>query len=217
MIEIPLKIEEEEILKMEIDDIEKVNVGLPGKSAYEIAKEAGFSGTEEEWLVSLKGEKGDKGDNGAIGPEGPPGEKGDPGETPTIQTATQTKAGLMSSDDKKSLDREFFRMLPKGGTAITTEETDINSIEFTKVGNYYCSLDLTASTFKNTPTKRSFMMFVLSPLSPVYDNEETTQWCYRVRILMTYTGEFFVQSCSSGSEAGKFDFGKWKKFILEEV
>lgn len=177
MTEIPLKIEEEESLKMEVDDIEKVNVGLPGKSAYEIAKEAGFSGTKEEWLASLKGE----------------------------------------SDDKKSMDREFFRMLPKGGTAIRTEGTDINSIEFTKVGNYYCSLDLTASTFKNTPTTRSFMMFVLSPLSPVYDNEETTQWCYRIRIMVTYTGEFFVQSCSSGSEAGKFDFGKWKKIILEEV
>lgn len=199
MIEIPLKIEEEESLKMEVDDIEKVNVGLPGKSAYEIAREAGFSGTKEEWLASLKGEKGNK------------------GETPTIQNATQTQAGMMSADDKKSLDREFFRMLPKGGTAIRTEGTDINSIEFTKVGNYYCSLDLTASTFKNTPTTRSFMMFVLSPLSPVYDDEETTQWCYRVRIMMTYTGEFFVQSCSSGSEAGKFDFGKWKKFILEEV
>ena len=168
-------------------------------------------------IASLKGEKGDKGEDGKQGPEGPPGKKGDPGETPTIQNATQTQAGLMSADDKKSLDREFFRMLPKGGTAITTEGTDIDSIEFTKVGNYYCSLDLTASTFKNTPTKRSFMMFVLSPLSQVYDNEETTQWCYRLRIMVTYTGEFFVQSCSSGSEAGKFDFGRWKKFILEEV
>ena len=108
MIEIPLKIEEEESLKMEVDDIEKVNIGLPGKSAYEIAKEVGFPGTEEEWLASLKGEKGDKGEDGKQGPEGPPGKKGDPGETPTIQNATQTQAGLMSADDKKSIDREFF-------------------------------------------------------------------------------------------------------------
>src|SRR5690625_446028 len=43
--------------------------GEPGKSAYEIAVEHGFVGSEEEWLESLKGEKGDKGD------------KGDPGET----------------------------------------------------------------------------------------------------------------------------------------
>lgn len=35
--------------------------GIPGKSAYTIATENGFSGTEEEWLLSLKGLKGDTG------------------------------------------------------------------------------------------------------------------------------------------------------------
>ena len=35
-----------------------------GKSAYEIAVDNGFVGTETEWLESLKGEQGDKGDNG---------------------------------------------------------------------------------------------------------------------------------------------------------
>ena len=51
--------------------------GLAGKSAYEIAKEHGFEGTEEEWLASLVGEKGDKGDPGT---PGAPGEQGEPGE-----------------------------------------------------------------------------------------------------------------------------------------
>ena len=32
-----------------------------GKSAYEIAVSQGFSGSEAEWLLSLKGEKGDAG------------------------------------------------------------------------------------------------------------------------------------------------------------
>ena len=35
--------------------------GAPGKSAYEIAKEAGLVETEEEWYEFLKGEKGDPG------------------------------------------------------------------------------------------------------------------------------------------------------------
>lgn len=35
--------------------------GNTGKSAYEIAKDYGYDGTEEEWLASLKGEKGDTG------------------------------------------------------------------------------------------------------------------------------------------------------------
>ena len=38
--------------------------GSAGKSAYEIAVDNGFVGTETEWLESLKGSDGDKGDNG---------------------------------------------------------------------------------------------------------------------------------------------------------
>ena len=38
--------------------------GTAGKSAYEIAVDNGFIGTETEWLESLKGSDGDKGDNG---------------------------------------------------------------------------------------------------------------------------------------------------------
>ena len=53
--------------------------GEDGKSAYEIAVENGFVGTEAEWLESLKGadgppgEKGDQGDQGLQGLQGPPG------------------------------------------------------------------------------------------------------------------------------------------------
>lgn len=41
--------------------------GQDGKSAYQIALDNGFEGTETQWLASLKGAKGDKGDNGESG------------------------------------------------------------------------------------------------------------------------------------------------------
>lgn len=41
-----------------------------GKSAYEIAKENGFNGTETEWLASLKGEPGAAGASGKDGEDG---------------------------------------------------------------------------------------------------------------------------------------------------
>ena len=53
--------------------------GIPGKSAYSIAVKNGFSGTEEEWLLSLKGEPFTYSDftpeqlYGLIGPRGPAG------------------------------------------------------------------------------------------------------------------------------------------------
>ena len=50
-----------------------------GLSAYAIAVENGFIGTEEEWLESLKGEKGIEGPVGPQGPAGPQGETGPQG------------------------------------------------------------------------------------------------------------------------------------------
>ena len=52
--------------------------GIQGLSAYQVAVQEGFVGTEEEWLQSLKGDKGDKGDQGIQGIQGIQGEKGDP-------------------------------------------------------------------------------------------------------------------------------------------
>ena len=47
-----------------------------GKSAYDLAIKNGFEGSEEEWLLSLKGETGDKGDTGSPGKDGSPGADG---------------------------------------------------------------------------------------------------------------------------------------------
>ena len=44
--------------------------GAQGFSAYEVAVKNGFTGTEAEWLATLKGQKGDKGDNGNNGADG---------------------------------------------------------------------------------------------------------------------------------------------------
>ena len=57
--------------------------GENGKSAYEIAVQNGYDGTETDWLESLKGQKGDIGEPGAAGAKGDPGEKGDQGKPGT--------------------------------------------------------------------------------------------------------------------------------------
>lgn len=52
--------------------------GADGKSAYAVALDNGFSGSEEEWLESLVGEQGPQ---GIQGPQGATGAKGDTGDT----------------------------------------------------------------------------------------------------------------------------------------
>ena len=52
--------------------------GKDGKSAYQIALDNGFEGTEKEWLLSLTGPQGEQGETG---PQGDTGEQGPQGET----------------------------------------------------------------------------------------------------------------------------------------
>lgn len=50
-----------------------------GKSAYEIAVDNGFVGSEKEWLLSLKGDKGERGAQGEQGVQGEQGKQGEQG------------------------------------------------------------------------------------------------------------------------------------------
>lgn len=53
-----------------------IHTGPEGKSAYEVAVEEGYTGTEEEWLASL------------VGPQGPQGIQGETGEAAGFGTAS---------------------------------------------------------------------------------------------------------------------------------
>ena len=54
------------------DEISKISLqkGDSGLSAYEIAKEEGYVGSKQEWLISLKGEQGAQGEQGIQGVPG---------------------------------------------------------------------------------------------------------------------------------------------------
>lgn len=75
--------------KVEISSDNTITVGIPstgngvagprgekGYSAYELAVKNGYTGTETEWLATLKGEKGEKGEPGTNGSDGKPGKDG---------------------------------------------------------------------------------------------------------------------------------------------
>lgn len=68
---------------MDLEAVQEIEVdveetGLQGYSAYEVAVQNGFEGTEVEWLASLKGADGQDGANGRDGQDG------QDGITPTI-------------------------------------------------------------------------------------------------------------------------------------
>ena len=71
--------------------------GTDGKSAYQIAVEQGYQGSESDWLSSLKGDKGDKGEKGNTGAKGNPGQDGTDGKS---AYAIAVEHGYEDSEEK---------------------------------------------------------------------------------------------------------------------
>ena len=127
--------------------------GENGLSAYEIAQNNGFEGTQTEWLASLKGDKGDtgkqgvkgdKGDKGDTGERGLQGAKGDKGNTGAKGSKGDTGADGKSAYDvwiaqgNSGTETDFLDSLKgeKGDTGsasveIEEIETRVTSIEKT--------------------------------------------------------------------------------------
>jgi hypothetical protein len=107
--------------KKQIQDAMEGAGVIAGKSAYEIAVENGYSGTEEQWLESLHGTKGDK---------------GDPGETPDLTEIENAIGDLsnLSTSEKSSLVAAINELVGQGGgghspSIIATDEEIENTIE----------------------------------------------------------------------------------------
>ena len=97
--------------------------GADGKSAYEVAQSNGFTGSETEWLASLKGE------TGAQGPQGEPGQEGegagkDPyftadadGNTDQSNPAVADGAGAVAAGASSSASGDGSVAVGKGASA----------------------------------------------------------------------------------------------------
>ena len=89
-------------MKAIAENINRGGSGGSGASAYDIAIENGFEGTEAEWLESLKGSdgtdgaKGDKGDTGARGLKGDKGDAGADG-VGIVDIAKTNTSGLIDT------------------------------------------------------------------------------------------------------------------------
>lgn len=98
--------------------------GIDGKSAYEIAVDNGFIGTEEEWLISLKGADGVNGQNGTNGENGKSAyeiavEKGFVGTEIEWIASLKGKDGVDGKDGTPGLTPRLYHMdLSKVGNQI---------------------------------------------------------------------------------------------------
>lgn len=89
-----------------------------GKSAYELAVEHGFDGTEEAWIASLNGKDGK---DGVSGKDGKDGKDGEDGRTPAkgVDYFTEADKAEIVAAVKESLTTEEWKFTLEDGTEVT--------------------------------------------------------------------------------------------------
>lgn len=165
-----------ELVSEAADAIEHA-LNVEGKSAYQVAQEAGFEGTVEEWLDSLVGPKGGKGDPGPQGQQGPQGDPGKDGGSTTITL----KYGVSSTPSMNTITGwqdtipQMSETYPYLWIEITTETTTAtggsSTIEAGIIG-YYSTPDSGGNGAYTLPVANAE---TLGGVKPVAKTEAMTQ------------------------------------------
>lgn len=137
--------------------------GIQGLSAYQVAVQHGFEGTEDEWLISLKGEKGETGPKGDKGDTGEKGEKGDPGSDASVtkQNVEAVLTGDITSHNHDS------RYISKNNTGTYTPTADYHPATKKYVDDTVAAVDVTEQI-----SGKADKTYVDSKLDTKVDKEE---------------------------------------------
>lgn len=189
-------------LKLDADTalplIEKIgkDIVLPivegaGKSAYAIAVAHGYTGTESEWLESLRGPKGVQGDDGPEGPRGPRGLQGPQGKAGSAERAAELLKSKNIYLENSDVDTVITTVIEKLFERGSLQEATFRQLEYTQPSTGQEYIDLTGEPhFKvavNGGEKKEFesdnMRVTIEPFGPknielkyydLSDNEQIT-------------------------------------------
>ena len=132
----------------------------------------------------------------------------DDSEIKEILSEIVDEEGYLYSNGEK-VDMRFTRSLLPVGTSIPAN-ANLNTIEFLKIGKYYCSQNVNAKTVKNCPVNMAFSMEVFNPLGTSVDDETTADYTYRLRVLTPYdTGIHYTQCCRTSGTPGEWTYDSW--------
>ena len=113
-----------------------------------------------------------------------------------------------------NLERINRTLIPTGTKIVAN--SDLNTINFLKVGKYYCDSNATTASLSNCPTNSGFMMEVFNVLTNKIDDEETGIWINRTRRILTLDGGVFYQHCWSNQNK-KWTYENWRKVSMTNV
>lgn len=88
--------------------------GVDGKSAYQLARDGGYGGTQTQWLASLVGAQGQQGPQGQQGIQGPQGPAG-----PNLARRVIVNTGSLTANTVKTITVTWPTAMPDTGYAVT--------------------------------------------------------------------------------------------------
>ena len=112
--EVNVTVSEGPTVAVELQTVESNN---DGKSAYDVAVENGYSGTESQWIASLKGDKGDQGVQGIQGIQGVQGSQGVKGDAGA--QGAQGERGIQGIQGATGVKGDTGATGPTGSTGAT--------------------------------------------------------------------------------------------------
>lgn len=148
--------------------------GQRGKSAYEVAVDNGFTGTEQEWLESLKGKDGKDGVNGTSG-------TGEPVSLnfPTIKNMLDDRAIIADSDSLEDILRAIVKEIVPDGEysnhlapfALVNEKVEVGSTTVEVKGQpHFFIAEQDHRNLQQIPTNGTLTFTLSAP----FDGEEKT-------------------------------------------
>lgn len=113
-----------------------------------------------------------------------------------------------------STHREMFNLLggyKDSGVSSITNNTDLQTAQFCRPGNYGYINDTVAATLTNCPSNTSFSFKVITMSKSDYDDSSNyPTWSYNLRILIKWDGTIFLQNVYY-ENSGNWYFGPWNR------
>ena len=170
--------------------IEEAEKGLDGKSAYEIAVEHGYIGTEEQWLASLHGADGQPGADGHDGRDGTDGRDGHDGtdghDGKDGQPGADGRDGHDGTDGHDGADGKSAYQIAVDNGFVGTEEEWLESLKADvdlslyatteSVNEAIAPLEQDSHTHQNKAVLDSLTAELLADLVGLQQFEDSTQY-----------------------------------------
>ncbi len=145
------------------------------------------------------------------------GMKGTSDETLKVGYETKFYGGIVRHDSLNNRDEDLLQTtasLVGGYGEPIPASSNLNTVEFCKVGKYFCERNTTVATLTNCPTNNAFDLVVYASAST--DGVTTDGAIYVLRRLVTYYGVEYIQYVHRGSATSPIYYGDWMRISAKK-